>query len=146
MSWAEHAGAVLTGHGYRSGAARRTVVGLLAEQDCCLSAQGMHDLLRRQRRTVGLASVYRILEQLVEVGLVQRVDVGDGVARYERVDPAGEHHHHHAVCNDCGRVAAFSDSELERAIRRTADRLGFDASHEIVLRGACDDCATAGPR
>ena len=138
LSWAEHAAGVLARHGFRSGGARKSVVALLAEQNCCLTVQEMHERLRC-RRPVGLASVYRAVEQLAQLGLVQRIDVGDGIARYERVDPAGEHHHH-AVCDDCGRVEAFHDPELEQAIRRAAGRVGFDGSHEILLRGACEDC------
>jgi Fur family ferric uptake transcriptional regulator len=120
------------------------VVEALAEQDCCRTALEIHDRLRAGDRAVGIASVYRVLDVLAGLGLVQRVDVGRGIARYEPVPPGGEHHHH-VVCDDCGRVDPFVDPGLERAIQSAAGLVGYDvAGHEVVLRGACDDCrATA---
>ena len=144
VDWAERALAALAHAGYRPGGARRAVVALLAAQDCCLSAQEMFERLRGGERPVGIASVYRTLEQLGALGLVQRVDVGDATARYERATPAGDHHHH-VVCVDCGRVEPFTDDRLERAVERVAGNVGFAVdAHEVVLRGACGDCrATA---
>src|SRR5213079_3173410 len=97
MSWSNDALETLNQAGYRSGGARRAVVELLGRQRCCLSAQEIFDRLRAARRPVGIASVYRTLETLAALRLVKRIDAGDGVARYEPADPAGEHHHH-LVC------------------------------------------------
>jgi len=127
----------------RSGGARRVVVEFLGGQDCCLSAQEIHDRLRSEGASVGIASVYRALEGLDELGLVQRVDLGDGVSRFERVDPRGDHHHH-LVCSDCGKVEPFEDSALEQALGRVAGGRGYElATHDVVLRGACRDCRAA---
>jgi Fur family ferric uptake transcriptional regulator len=121
------------------------VIDVLGEQDCCLGAQEIFDRLRaRGQRSVGIASVYRTLELLGELGLVQRLEVGGGGARYEPVQPGGEHHHH-VVCDDCGRIAAFADAQLEQALEELSRRLDYAIDgHEVVLRGACGDCATAG--
>jgi len=63
------------------------------------------------------------------------------MASYERIEPTGEHHHH-AVCEQCGRVEPFEDPGLERAIGRLEDKVGFEVSeHEVVLRGRCPRCA-----
>ena len=141
MSWTKHTLRALDASGYRAGGARRAVVEFLGRQDCCLSAQDIHDALRRSRRRVGIASVYRALETLVDLRLVKRVDAGDGVARYEPAPEDGAHHHH-LVCRDCGKVEAFSDPRLERAIDRVAGGLGYAVDeHEVVLTGACADCA-----
>src|SRR5262249_15174050 len=77
IPWAEHALTALDDAGYRRGGARRAVVDLLARQNCCLSAQEIFDGLRRARRPVGIASVYRALDALVDLRLVKRVDAGD---------------------------------------------------------------------
>ena len=66
-----------------------------------------------------------MLELLAEHGLLERVEVGDGQARYEPA-PGGEHHHHHLVCEGCGGLVAFDDPDLERAIERLSRRLGVD--------------------
>ena len=91
-------------------------------QPCCRSAQEIFDGIREQGGRVGIASVYRALDQLVELDLVQRVELGDGIARFEPSHPDGEHHHH-LVCDDCGKVEPFSDPGLEQALERAASRL-----------------------
>ena len=141
MAWAGDVLEALEAAGFRSGGARRAVVELLGRQNCCLSAQEVFDQLRRARRPVGIASVYRALEVLADLRLVKRVDAGDGIARFEPAFADGDHHHH-LVCRDCGKVEAFSDSRLERAIDRVAGGLGYSVEeHEVVLVGACADCS-----
>jgi Fur family ferric uptake transcriptional regulator len=140
-SWTRDALESLQASGYRRGGARSAVVELLGRQNCCLSAQEIFDELRRLRRPVGIASVYRTLEVLVDLRLVKRVDAGDGLSRFEPALVDGDHHHH-LVCRDCGKVEAFSDPRLERTIDRIADGLGYSVEeHEVVLTGACADCA-----
>ena len=139
-SWREHTLATLTHAGFRRGGARNAVVELLAAQDCALTAQEIDDRLRADGRAVGRASVYRILEMLTELKLVQRIDVGQGVARYEPLQPSGDHHHH-LVCDRCGLVTPFEDPSLEQAIERVSRRVSFAvADHDVVLHGACGDC------
>lgn len=138
-AWADHAHSELQRTGHRAGGARAEVVALLAGQRCCLSAGQIHERLRASRSGVGLASVYRALDVLAQLKLVRRVDV-DGTACYEPADPSGEHHHH-AICNECGKLAAFEDPELERLIESVGHRLGYEiGAHDVVLRGACPEC------
>jgi Fur family ferric uptake transcriptional regulator len=139
--WAEHALATLQAAGHRRGGARTAVVEALSRHDCAVTALDLDDELRSRRPPVGRASVYRALEQLEQLGLVQRIEVCRGTAGYERVDPAG-HHHHHAICRDCGRMVPFEDSSLEKAIEGLSDRMEFDISeHDVVLRGRCERCS-----
>jgi Fur family ferric uptake transcriptional regulator len=143
MSWEEQTHDVLRDAGYRVGAARRAVVSALARRDCCLTVPEIVDAVRAQGRGVGIASVYRVVDLLTEKQLVQKIDLGDGRAHYERAELPDEHHHH-LVCNDCGRVEPFADAELEEALRRVERDTGFAvASHDVLLRGACDDCRAA---
>ncbi len=139
-SWHDHTLATLAAAGYRKGGARNAVVELLEHQTCALTAQEIDDGLRGQGRAVGRASVYRILEMLTELKLVTRIDVGQGVARYERHQPDGDHHHH-LVCDDCGTIEPFEDPTLEQAIERVSSRLSFAVDeHDVVLHGSCRDC------
>jgi Fur family transcriptional regulator, ferric uptake regulator len=139
-SWIETALGCLRSETGRSGGARRVVVEFLGARECCASAQEIYDGVRARGARIGIASVYRTLEGLDELGLVQRVDLGDGISRFERADPAGEHHHHF-VCGDCGKVEPFEDPTLEKAIAGVAGGRGYEmAAHEVVLRGACGDC------
>lgn len=139
-SWADHASERLAEAGYRRGGARRAVLELLGAQECALTVQEIEDTLRASDRRVGRASVYRVLDELERLGLASRVEVGQGIARYEAL----AHHHHHVVCDECGDVLPFSDDELERVIGRVAGRVPFDISaHEVTLRGACGNCRPA---
>jgi Fur family ferric uptake transcriptional regulator len=141
-AWGAQALGGLRAAGYRSGGARTAVVEYLAGQDCCRSAQDVFDGIRTSGGRVGIASVYRVLETLSEHRFLQRVEIGDGVTRFEPVLPDGEHHHHHLVCDDCGRVEPFEDPTLERALVRVAGRHGYAmAAHDVVLHGACADCS-----
>ena len=145
MTWVEHAQRELSRTGHRSGGAREEVLALLGRQGCLLSAQEIHEQLRATGRSVGLASVYRALELLATLKLVHRVDV-DGTACYEPADPSGEHHHH-AICDRCGKLAVFEDPELERLLGVVGARLGYDVGdHDVVLRGACPDCSAQPAR
>src|SRR5439155_18489949 len=124
--WSAQTLDLLSDRGHRNGVARRAVVELLGRQECCLTAQEIFDALRAEGRPVGIASVYRVLDLLSERGLVQRIDLGSGTARYE--PKQGDDHHHHFVCEDCGKVEAFADAGLERALRRVEG-----ASHNAVV-------------
>jgi Fur family ferric uptake transcriptional regulator len=138
--WSERAIAELRSAGYRSGSARRTVIQFLDRQACCLGAQQIHDELSALGTPVGLASVYRVLDTLAQKGLLQRLELGDGVTRYEPVR-RDEDHHHHLVCDGCGKVESFADERLESVIRDVEERSGYAvAAHDIVLRGACTTC------
>jgi Fur family ferric uptake transcriptional regulator len=138
--WAGHALASLESAGFRRGGARAAVIEVLAAEPCALSALDIDERLRATRRRVGRASVYRTLEQLTDLGLVHKLDLGSETARYERTDPGGEHHHH-MVCDRCGKVLPFEDAGLERAVTKVTGGAGFEVrDHEIVLHGACDAC------
>jgi len=137
--WSDQALERLSGAGYRRGGAREAVIELLDEQPCALSALDIEDQMRtRDGRRVGRASIYRVVDELVTLGLLSRVDVGDGVARYE---PQRHGHHHHLVCDGCGRLEPFEDEALERVIHRLGERVAFDVSdHDVTLHGTCATC------
>jgi Fur family ferric uptake transcriptional regulator len=141
--WGERAEATLAAAGHKRGGARRAVVELLDSQQCALTAVEIEDALRggEARRRVSRASIYRILEELERLQLVQRVETGQAMVRYERVCEH-EEHHHHLVCDECGVVMPFSDQALESAIETLSEWVPLKVSeHEIVLHGSCADCA-----
>ena len=142
--WIGHAHMTLERGGYRVSGPRAAVVATLADLGCSVTAKEIADRLREGGEEVGVASIYRALDLLDRLGLARRVDVADGVARYEPAGPRGEHHHH-LVCDGCGEVSAFEDPELERTIARLADRVDYAVdAHEVTLRGECPSCRTAG--
>lgn len=137
--WSLRAVDELEAGGKRS-AVRRAVVEKLGAQSCAVSAADLDAQLRADGSAVGRATVYRVLERLRDLGLVERLDLGRAGTRYEphRTGPA---HHHHIVCDRCGDVRPFADPGLERAIEALQGRLDFAVSgHDVVLHGACGDC------
>jgi Fur family transcriptional regulator, ferric uptake regulator len=139
-SWSDHALDALERAGYRSSQPRTEVVEALGQLGCGATAKEIADRLRKGGSGVGIASVYRTLELLDKLRLVQRFEVGDGGARYEPALPGGDHHHH-IVCDTCGLVASFEDEALERAIHSLSRRVDFDIdAHDVTLRGECPGC------
>ena len=142
--WYGRAATALAAAGYRRGGARQALLELLDAQPCARSAVEIEDLLRRRstrRRPVSRASIYRILDELEQLGLVTRLEVGHGTVRFEAARE-GSGHHHHLICDVCGTLTPFTDEELERTIRELSRRVDLDVSeHEVVLHGACSDCA-----
>jgi Fur family transcriptional regulator, ferric uptake regulator len=140
-TWAARAQRVLAQNRHHTGAAREALLELLDAQSCALSAIEIENALRAGERPVGRASIYRILDELERLHLVQKLQVGQAMARYEPVR-TGHGHHHHLVCDNCGAVTPFTDPELESAIRKLSRRVPMRVDeHEIVLHGACADCS-----
>lgn len=134
----------LANAGFRASAPREEVIGALAELRCSVTAREIADLLRERGSGVGLASIYRALDLLDRQGLVQRFDVGEGIARYEPAMPGGDHHHH-LVCDSCGSVEPFEDDALERAIHGLSAKTEFTiAAHDVTLHGECPACRASG--
>jgi len=142
--WVVHARDTLERDGYRLSAPRSAVVETLATLGCSVTAKEIADRLHERGEDVGVASIYRTLDLLDKLRLARRVDAAEGVARYEPVDPSGEHHHH-LVCESCGRVRAFEDHDLEHAIEELSRRVDYAIdAHDVTLRGECPDCRAAG--
>jgi Fur family ferric uptake transcriptional regulator len=138
VNWAEQATKRLDQAGHRRGAACREVIELLASEPCAVTALEID----RRLGAVGRASVYRTLERLERLRLIQRVEIGGDAAGYERVDPEG--HHHHLLCEECGLLAPFASEDLEVAIEAVGHRSEFTVTaHDVVLRGRCPNCKTA---
>lgn len=117
---------------------RAAVADLLAERDDFRSAQQIHAELRGRGASIGLATVYRNLALLVELGEVDSLLDEDGEARYRR---CSQRHHHHLVCRSCGRTIEVAGPDVERWAQRIAAENGFaDVSHTLELFGQCQEC------
>ncbi|MCW2684943.1 MAG: Zn/Fe uptake regulator, Fur family [Blastococcus sp.] len=118
---------------------RSAVLALLDDQDGFRSAQDLHAGLRRQGDPVGLATVYRALQALVDDGAVDLLRGPDGEAAYRRCSPV---HHHHLVCRSCGTTVEVADLPVQRWANRIAAEHGFaDIQHQVEVFGICAACA-----
>lgn len=104
-----------------------------------LSAEDVYRLLLNDKIEIGLATVYRVLTQFEQAGILVRSQFDNGKAIFELDD--GDHHDH-LVCNACGKVEEFIDNTIEKRQHEIAAQNGFAlASHALVLYGICDDCS-----
>jgi Fur family ferric uptake transcriptional regulator len=104
------------------------------------SAQQLHARLRADGDGVGLATVYRTLQQLADDGDVDVLRTADGEAVYRRCNSG--RHHHHLVCRSCGRTVELDAAAVERWARRIGEEHGFsDVDHVVELFGTCRECA-----
>ena len=107
-----------------------------------LSAEDVHDILRTEKAEIGLATVYRTLELLSDLCILQKMEFGDGCSRYEvnDTDPT-RHHHHHLICTKCGKVEEFDEDLLESLEADIERKTGFRTlDHQVKFFGVCKAC------
>ena len=106
-----------------------------------LTAEEIYELAKEQYPEIGLATIYRTVQVLVELNVIDKVSFDDGFVRYELGSAkADSHHHHHAICQECGRVLAFEGDLLETLEQALYDTMGFVVTdHEVKLTGYCKD-------
>ena len=138
------------GCGYRMTVPRESIVNVLSKTSKHLSAEDVYMAVHKIHPNIGLTTVYRTLELLVQMGLVFKFDFGDGRARYELSEgPKGERHHHHLVCTSCGRVVDYTDfideevELLNQTEKGLSKKYNFTiTNHLIQFYGQCDSCKT----
>lgn len=117
---------------------RAAISSLLADIEDFRTAQQIHDSLRAAGENIGLTTVYRTLQALVEAGEVDTIR-NDGEAAYRRCKSTG--HHHHLICRNCGRTVEISGPDVETWTRMIAAEHRFrDVGHELELFGLCENC------
>jgi Fur family transcriptional regulator, ferric uptake regulator len=132
----------LAERGYRMTGPRRQIVAALAEGGST-TAQDLYERLRRSGSGIGRATVFRTLEILSQLGILERVHLPDGCHTYILTQPG---HHHHLVCSDCGTVLEFSDCRLEEALDLLARRTAFRIDgHWLEVFGVCQGCQPTAP-
>lgn len=128
----------LQNRGYRLTASRRAVVDALAQSAESLTAADLYELGRARYKQLGLVTVYRTLEKLEELGLVQRVHRPDGCHAYIS---ALDGHQHLLLCETCGRVEVFKGDDLKEFSRRLEGESGFQIhEHWLQFFGLCSQC------
>jgi Fe2+ or Zn2+ uptake regulation protein len=128
----------LQGHGYRLTRSRQAVVETLTHAGQSLTPADIYETGRGRHKRLGLVTVYRTLEALEELGLVQRVHRPDGCHAYV---PAFQGHQHLLLCQSCGRVEVFKGDDLVEFARRLEGESGFEIrEHWLQFFGLCEDC------
>lgn len=126
----------------RNTAQRAAILQVLTGTDEFISAQDLHAALRTDGSTIGLATVYRALQEMVGAGDLDTVRKDSGEVLYRQC--ADAHHHHHLVCRSCGRTEEVEAPGVERWARAVAAEHGFvEINHEVELFGLCPQCAAS---
>lgn len=112
-------------------------------EDKHLTAEEIYELVRAEFPDIGLATVYRTIQLLSELNLVESVQLGDGYVRYEigKINGKEAHHHHHLICLECRNVISFRDDLLDELETRIMEAVSFQViNHEVKLYGYCKTC------
>ena len=126
---------------------RLIVLEVLAEhKDRHMTAENIYDLVREDYPEIGLATIYRTVQLLLEMQLVDRINLDDGCVRYEIREildgkDRGQHRHHHLICKSCGKVFSFWHDFLDELECHIEEETGFHVlDHELKFYGHCREC------
>ena len=124
--------------GYRLTGPRRAVADLIAEYDGHFTASELEATARECRLDISRSTLFRALDLMTELGVVERLDLPSGEHAYV---PCARSHHHHVICSRCGRTTEVEDSGVAEAVQEIARRSGYRIdSHRLELFGLCRHC------
>ena len=116
---------------------------LSAHGDEHLTVEEIYDLAKEESPEIGLATIYRTVQVLLELHVIEKVTFDDGFARYELngEETGSGHRHHHAICTQCGKVYSLETDLLDALEKQVFESLGFEVTdHEVKLYGLCSAC------
>ncbi len=128
--------------GYKLTPQRRSIVdAIIANEGEHLTAEEIYDEVKKNCPEIGLATVYRTILLLEELGIISRLDLNDGCSRYEMVHSNETHRHHHLICNICHKVSEVQDDLLEELEDEIKNKYKFKIiDHSVKFYGICSDC------
>ena len=143
MDQAERIIEALERAGYQATPNRRLVAELVAATGGHFTAAELLERGRLRRVNIGRATIFRALDLLTTLRVVERLDLPNGSHAYVLCDP--DEHHHHLVCSTCGHSVDVADGELARLVDEIGRRNGYKIeAHRLELFGTCPVCAAAG--
>jgi Fur family ferric uptake transcriptional regulator len=128
--------------GYKLTPQRESTVRVLLEnEEDHLSAEDVYLLVKEKSPEIGLATVYRTLELLTELTIVDKINFGDGVSRYDLRHEGAQHFHHHLICTVCGAVDEIHENLLSEVEKTVEERWNFKIKdHRLSFHGVCHRC------
>ena len=129
--------------GFKITPQRRAILEILLENDDKhLSSEEIYDMVRVSCPEIGLATVYRTIQLLSEVGLLSKLNLDDGCIRYEiRLNKDEKHNHHHLICKNCSKIIEVQEDLLESIENKIQEIYKFDIiDHDVKFFGICEDC------
>lgn len=118
-----------------------TVLVLLEHEEDHLSAEDVFLLVKERAPEIGLATVYRTLELLTDLKIVEKINFGDGVSRFDLRQEGATHFHHHLICIECGKVDEIQENLLKEVGEVVEERWEFRVKdHWLTFHGICKEC------
>ncbi|MGY3777615.1 ferric iron uptake transcriptional regulator [Isobaculum melis] len=118
-----------------------TVLVLVENEKEHLSAEEIYMCVKEKSPEIGLATVYRTLELLTELHVVNKITFNDGLARYDVIKEGGGHFHHHLLCTSCGNIEEVQEDLLEEVEQKIENQFQFlIQDHRLTFHGLCKDC------
>ena len=131
--------------GLRHTEQREKVLNAFLNTEKHVTIQELHDLVRKENRGIGYATVARTVKLMCESGLCRSVDFDDGALRYEH--KYNHEHHDHLICTSCGKFEEIYSPQLERIQRELVKKHGYtQQSHKLDIFGLCPECANGSAR
>lgn len=129
--------------GYKLTPQRRAIVDIIIRNEGNhLTTEELYDLVRKDCPEIGLATVYRTVQLLEELGVVSKLDLNDGCSRYELVHEEENHQHHHLICTNCGKLIEVEGDLLEVLEHNIEEKYNFKIkNHSVKFYGLCSNCA-----
>ncbi|MFL0196468.1 Fur family transcriptional regulator [Clostridium sp. WILCCON 0269] len=128
--------------GYKLTPQRRAVVDIIIKNEGKhLTTEQIYDQVKIECPEIGLATVYRTVQLLEDIGVICKLDLNDGCNRYEIVHREENHHHHHLICTKCSRIIEVTDDLLESLERKIEEKYNFKIlNHSLKFYGICSEC------
>ena len=140
------------GEGFRLTFPRQVILDILDKTEHHMSAEEIYIELHKKYPSIGLTTIYRTLDMLANLDIVNKFDFGDGRARYE-LKGVQEKHHHHLICRGCGRIIDYKDfiDEETQLVKKIEERLSKKYrfridTHQFHFYGLCNECIKGGEK
>lgn len=115
---------------------------IISQEGKHLTIEEIYEIVRKTKPEIGVATVYRTIQLFDELGLVTKLDINDGVYRYELNHEEEIHNHHHLICNECGKVEEVDGDFLDGVEEQIEKEYKFKIQdHSLKFFGLCKDCA-----
>ena len=129
-------------NGYKLTTQRRVILDVVNENTGKhLSSEDIFDSVKDKYPEIGLATVYRTLQLLEEVGIISKINFDDGCNRYELANPGKQHSHHHLICMSCDKVIEVQEDLLDSIEKEISEKNNFIImDHNLKFYGYCSEC------
>jgi Fur family ferric uptake transcriptional regulator len=128
--------------GYKLTPQRRAIVDIMIDNEGKhLTAEEIYDLVKLDCPEIGLATVYRTILLLEEMGILSKIDLGDNCSRFELVHEEESHQHHHLICTECNDIIEVEGDLLDTLEDTIENKYNFKIkNHSLKFFGVCSKC------